>query len=532
MKRWIGIGVPFLIVLSLVGWRVVAEKEGAAKIKEGQKSRTGSAPVVEVATAASRPIVKSIEAVGNLEAPFVVRLSPKIAGRIEYLEVREGDEVQPGQALIRIDPTELDAQLLQQQAQVSEARSRLAQAQMTQGATDANVQSAVKVQSAAVTSAEADFRQVERNYDAIVSASESRVNEAKASVSSKQAIVRQRSSELNAAKASAKNAKARMDRAETLVKKGFISDQQAEDARTAYENAQAQVIVAENQVSSAESDVNSARAQQTTAEKELSVAKEKGKADIAAARARVVQAKALQEQAVANKAQSPAYRENLKALQASVEAAEAGLRQLSARRSDTVLSSPIAGTVTERTADPGTLASPGQAIVTVQYLKWLYVDAAIPVDSSAQVYSGQAVQIRLDAFPNRKFTGKIEKINRSADPQSRQFNVKMRLDNPKEELRPGMFARISIVTETVRPPVVVPISAISRGRDGESVMVLDANNKATKRMVKTGLSDQQGIGIEAGLKPGDRVVTLSYAPIREGQQVKVAGGKSDKGAGD
>lgn len=144
MKRWIGLGIPFLVVVVLVGWRISAEKSQATELQNQQKARMSSTPAVEVARAESRDILETLQIVGKLESPNVVRLSPKVAGRIEMLQVREGDRVAAGQPLVTIDPTEIDAQVLQQRAAVSEARSRLAQAQMTSGANDAGVASAAR----------------------------------------------------------------------------------------------------------------------------------------------------------------------------------------------------------------------------------------------------------------------------------------------------------------------------------------------------------------------------------------------------
>lgn len=521
MKRWLGLGLPFAIVAVLVGWRISAEKGQAAELEQQQKARSGSTPAVEVARAESRDIAQTLEVVGNVESPFIVRLSPKFAGRITMLNVREGDRVEAGQPLVTIDPEEIDAQVLQQQASVSEARSRLAQAQMTSGATEAGVQSEIRVKTAAVTSAQAALDRDTRSYDAEVSAAESAVTDSEARVAAAEAEVRQRRADLASAQASERNSKARLDRMTNLLQRGFVAEQAVDDARERHAVDSARVGVVQNQVSGAESAVRSAKAQQNAAEKRLAVVKEQGRAAIAAGKAFLEQAKAELDEALANRSQTPAYRENLRALQANVAAAEAGLKQFAARRQDTVLSSPISGTVTSRNADPGSLATPGQTLVTIESLEWVFVDAAILVDFSSQVHQGQVVQVRIDAFPDRVFTGKIAQINRSADALSRQFGIKVRLDNPDEALRPGMFARLELVLSTVRAPVVVPESAVVSGPNGQTVTVIDDESVASIRKVKTGASDRKGIEILEGLRAGERVVVLSYSPVRGGQKVRV-----------
>ena len=73
------------------------------------------------------------------------------------------------------------------------------------------------------------------------------------------------------------------------------------------------------------------------------------------------------------------------------------------------------------------------------------------------------------------------------------------------------------------------MNAVTKGPDGATITVLDNEDRAVKRTVKTGLSDKNGIAIEEGLQPGERVVILSYSPVREGQKVRI--GKPDAPSG-
>src|SRR5690349_8272826 len=132
MKKFFAIGVFVVALGALIGWRMMAKKAATDELNKTQQARRGGATNVQLATAVSRDIVQSLETVGSVESPYNVKLSPKVAGRIDYLEVREGTAVKPGQILVKIDPTEVEGQVLQQQAAVAEARSRLAQAQLTQ----------------------------------------------------------------------------------------------------------------------------------------------------------------------------------------------------------------------------------------------------------------------------------------------------------------------------------------------------------------------------------------------------------------
>src|SRR5438034_9648196 len=128
MKRWILVLVPLLLLGALIGWRLHEKTVAAAAQSQMRTARMKAAPVVAVAAAQVRDIVPTFEAVGGIEAPFNVKIACKATGRIEFLEVREGDRVTQGQVLVRIDPSEIQAQVGQQQAAVAGAESRLAQA--------------------------------------------------------------------------------------------------------------------------------------------------------------------------------------------------------------------------------------------------------------------------------------------------------------------------------------------------------------------------------------------------------------------
>src|SRR5437899_4401739 len=120
MKRWLLVLVPLLVLGWLIGWRVHEKTVQAAAQTQMRAARMKAVPVVAVAAARVRDIVPTFESVGSVEAPFNVKIASKVTGRIDYLQVREGDRVVRGQVLVRIDPAEIEAQVRQQQASLSE----------------------------------------------------------------------------------------------------------------------------------------------------------------------------------------------------------------------------------------------------------------------------------------------------------------------------------------------------------------------------------------------------------------------------
>src|SRR5215813_11901701 len=124
MKRWVMILVPIVALGTLIAWRL-REKQSAAKEQtKARQTRAKAPPMVSVDPAAIRDVIQTFDGIGSVESPFSVKIAPKVAGLITYLQVREGDRVTAGQVVAKIDPAQIEAQVRQRQAELAEARSR------------------------------------------------------------------------------------------------------------------------------------------------------------------------------------------------------------------------------------------------------------------------------------------------------------------------------------------------------------------------------------------------------------------------
>jgi len=521
-KGWIWAIVFGVALLALIGWRVASKKQGDSQFSKAGGGRNRPS-TVEVATAKPADILNTVNVVGNLESPNTVDLSPRITGRIEFLQAREGDPVKAGQVLVRIDPSDLNQQILQAQANVAEAKSKLAQAQLTQGSTNVGVLSQVQQQQAAVTSAQADYNQTQQNYAAQVQSAQSNVADVAAKLNAANVQVKNAQAQYAQQQSNLRNAQTKLQRMNTLFSQGAVSQQDRDDAQNAADVAQQNLNVAEGQIAAAQANVTSVEASLSSAKDQLSIVKKQGVANIAASKAKYMQAQASLRAAVANKSQTPAYQANIDALQAGVAAADAQYEASKVHLQDTVLKSPINGAVTARSADQGDLASPGKTILTVQSLDWLYVNTAVPLEQATGVHVGMNAQVTIDTLPNQVFTGAITNFNPTADPQSRQYGIRIRLQNPQGLLKPGMFVRVAIVTQSVHARAAVPIEAINKAGDQATVTVVDKDSIAHVTPVVVGATDGKVTEIKSGINPGDQVVTLSYAPVKDGAPVMLPG---------
>ncbi len=523
MKRWTYALLPVAILLSLIGWRIVQKKAGMAAEVNQQSAKTHGKPSVAVTVAKTQDICQIFEATGSIEAPLNVKIAPKITGKIEYLTAREGDRVKQGQVLVRIDPSEVDADVRQQRAAVAEARYRLAQAQLTENPNNVSVNNQIRQQRAGMSSANADYKQVSANYEALVSSADAAVTDARGKVASANAQISNAKAGIRSAEANLNNARSKYNRVMELYKQGFIAAQEVDDAKATVSVQESALDVAKGQLQSATATLDSAIAQKESATHQASIVRNKGQADIEASRARMIQARASTETAVANNSQKLAYRQSIAALSSSVDAAEASLSSAIARRADTRLVSPLDGFVTGRYADPGAMAVSAQPVLSVQFMKQVWATISVPEEICARIHIGQSATVAFDAYPDKKFSANVIQINPSADPQSRQFTVRVILSNAKGLFKPGMFARVAIETDRIPHATVVPREAVQHDKDGDYLMLVDASNKVHRCQIVTGASDSTYIAIKSGLVPGDKVVTMSASALRDGQTIRTGG---------
>lgn len=515
MKRFFSVLIPVLILGSLISWRLI--QKGASSTEQGgQKGRKGPA-VVSLAKVEVRDLAHVFEAAGTVEAPLSVKIAPKITGRIVSLDVREGDRVSKGQALVRIDDSQIEANVRQQMANVAEAQYRLAQAQMNQNPADVSINTQITQQKANVTSAQADYKQVQKSFDAQLAAANANLSDSDSKIENAKASVR-------SAQANIDNAQTKFDRISSLFKKGYVAAQEVDDAKAA-------LTVQKSALDIAQGQLKSVTAQREAVAQQLVVVKAKGEADIESAKAKLDQAKASLEYAKANTSQKSAYRQSISALKASVDAAQAQLASAQSQRRDTVLTCPLEGYVTGRFADPGAIASPTQPVLAVQFIKQVWVSIPVPEEVCSKLHIGQPAKITFDSFPDRTFEASVVQINPSADLQSRQFTVRVIMSNAENLLKPGMFAHVAIETERIKNAISVPREAVQKDRKGTYVMTL-AEDKTAKRVDVTPQGeDTDYIAIGNAMKPGEPVVTLSAMPLKEGQKLVPGGRKGKRGEG-
>jgi cobalt-zinc-cadmium efflux system membrane fusion protein len=192
---------------------------------------------------------------------------------------------------------------------------------------------------------------------------------------------------------------------------------------------------------------------------------------------------------------------------------EAEISEIVARHkidSSLVVSSPITGKVTARFAQPGLLVQPGNAPApyTIADVSTMWMIANVTESDSPLFHAGQEAKVRVMAFPDRDFEGKISVIGATVDPNLHTVVVRSQISDPKHELRSGMLANFVIRTGDSVSTVAVPLDGVAREGDGTmSVWVTTDRHHFTRHTVKLGLQQDGFDQVLSGLRAGELVVT-------------------------
>jgi multidrug efflux pump subunit AcrA (membrane-fusion protein) len=208
--------------------------------------------------------------------------------------------------------------------------------------------------------------------------------------------------------------------------------------------------------------------------------------------------------------------------QASLEGARSQLAQAEKALADTTIRAPFDGYITDRPVAAGEYVALTSKIATVVRLNTMKLHLQTPEQQAAKVRTGMTVHARVAAYPDRDFVGRITAVNPSVDPNSRVFILEARFDNPKGELRPGMFSTARILLPGGEAAVFVPRTAVVRDKTTDSYQIFTIdNNTAHLRVVVTGDPEGDLIRITSGLTGNETVATSNQGSLYDGAPVQV-----------
>jgi membrane fusion protein (multidrug efflux system) len=212
----------------------------------------------------------------------------------------------------------------------------------------------------------------------------------------------------------------------------------------------------------------------------------------------------------------------------NLRVAEAALALVEARLAKTEIKAPFSGVIGLRSVSVGDYVKEGADIVNLESIDLLKVDFRVPEVYMRQVKAGQALQVSLDAYPGQTFEGRVFAVNPLVDAAGRAVVIRAQVKNADASLRPGMFARVRLITSESADSLVVPEQAlVPQGSEQFVFKVVDG--RAVRVKVDVGQRRDGRAEVVTGLAPGDVVVAAGQQRLRDGVPVAVKGG--DGGAG-
>ena len=458
-KWWIVALVAVVVAgLGLAGWQLLSGRESAMAEAQGS---------TETAVVRRGTLVVTVEGAGSLAPSAEVSLAFLSGGQVAEVLVAEGQTVEAGQALIRLETDELELQVARAEAALASAEGQLAQ--LLAGPQPEEV----AAQEANLAAAQGQVSAAVANRDQVTSGPE----------------------EAQIAAAEAQVASAQMEYRTALIGYDAI-DEKDEDrkeqarydlwaAEVALDAAQTQLDVLlagadADEVRAAQANVGSAAAQRDAAQAQL---------DLLLA---------------------GATKEQIQAAEAAVDQARVGLDQARLQLDRATLTAPMAGDVISLGVELGEMVSPGQSVVVLNDLTALEVEVNLDETDVVQVTVGQEAQVSLDAFPGVEMAGEVTYIAPTANIASGVvlYPVTIRLTPGELPVRAGMTADVEITTASQEDALVVPLRAV-HAEDGRAYIDRLVGGQVERVEVELGMTTDIEVEITGGLVEGDVVIVVA-----------------------
>lgn len=196
--------------------------------------------------------------------------------------------------------------------------------------------------------------------------------------------------------------------------------------------------------------------------------------------------------------------------------------QVADLRKNIELRSPVSGVVTGRYYDAGDLYSPGTGgILTVMQIDPLKVTMNVSEQYFPEVKKGMNVNVEVDVFRGREFTGKVSLLAPAIDPATRTFAVEVAIPNARQELRPGMYGRATLILGKKQGVMIDDIAVQKQVGTAERYVYVVENGKAVRRSVTLGRQIGTQVDVLTGLQAGEQVVVSGASRLADGTAVEI-----------
>jgi RND family efflux transporter MFP subunit len=202
-----------------------------------------------------------------------------------------------------------------------------------------------------------------------------------------------------------------------------------------------------------------------------------------------------------------------------IQQAEAAVAGADVSEKDARLLAPFDGAISAKLADPGSLASPGTPLLKIESSDVFRVDIIVPESFIQFIAISQPVSVTIPSAGGTVFEGKVQAISPAADAASRSFMVQVALPFDPT-IRSGMFSRVTLAQGN-QEKLLIPASALIHQGQLTGIFLLDADQIARFRILRTGRTSGTMVEALSGIRPGDRFVVMPPPDMVDGLRVEV-----------
>lgn len=216
--------------------------------------------------------------------------------------------------------------------------------------------------------------------------------------------------------------------------------------------------------------------------------------------------------------------EALDRARAVYESVRAELVRAEENAMDYTVSAPWKGVVSHVHVNDGAFVTPRETLVEMYAPETLVIRTSVPERYAVAIAPGMRVDIRLDAYPEKRMAGRIDRVYPYLDARLRTRTIEIAPipDFENFGLLPGMFARLTVALRNIEDALVVPAAALV-SKDGEDAVFVVYEGKALMRRVETGIAEGGRVEIKAGLSTGDKVIVKGREGLDHGDAVSLTG---------
>jgi multidrug efflux pump subunit AcrA (membrane-fusion protein) len=496
-----------IIIISVVVILVVAGLVVAFTTSRGKNNKEMP---IKTEVAKRGDFVIKINASGNLESLLSVEVKSNVEGEIKKLSVKDGDLVQKGQVLLKINDEQIREEMKQVEANVSAARAQLDQAKSSLAIKQKQLDSDLQQQKDAVIQAQTSLNVVKATTLQQIAQQETDIQNTKGNmeqdnIALKQAQISLKQTEItlsdlkqseSAAKVDLDNAESELKRNQELYEKKYIPKKSLEDAQAAQANSSSRYESAQKKVQSQDETINSQK--ETITMREQAVQMRKTTIDFNEQNLKLVKQTRVAQEEQATTALKIAQtrlkqlqdnindekdisRFSLESAKANLLKVESTLNNVKERLGWTTIIAPMSGIVINLAIEEGEIVTSGRsafsqspALMQVVDLSQMVVKTFINEVDMEKLSLGQKAEVRTRAYAGKSYKGEVREVAPSGLPRDNiiYFEVVIAVLGSPKELRPGMTADVDIIVEERKDALLLPIVAVKTEQSSTALLTV------------------------------------------------------------